>query len=396
DTFYAAASTGGSGAQTFGANDPSIGSIGTWTATAQWVNFTVLSPTVIQSVDMYWTAALNSPFSIVIRDAGSLANVFTYNGTVTATNSSTYTNAQVIPLNASLAPGNYQINLGTNPGTIRNGAGGVYPYTIPGVISITGNTFDQTYYYMFYRWVIGSGCEGSRIPVVATVTTPPAYTLSATPPTICTAGSTTISISSANNYTYSWTPTGSGSSFSVSPTTTTKYYVSGTDGNNCSILDSITINVVAPPATTIASAAPASICQSGSTTLSLILTPMAGIDIQWERNTGSGWSNIAGATTASFTEPVTATTAYRANLYCNNSIVATTNIDTVTYSNPLVAQTFPGERCGAGPVTLAAIGGNGASINWYSAATGGSVLASGNAFTTPSIASTTTYYAAAT
>src|SRR5690606_3942171 len=119
------------------------------------------------------------------------------------------------------------------------------------------------------------------------------------------------------------------------------------DGNNCSILDSITINVVSPPATTTASAAPAAICQSGSTTLSLSPTPMAGIDIQWEINTGSGWNNIAGATTASYPEPVIATAAYRANLYCNNNLVATTNMDTVIYSNPTVAQTFPGGRCGA-------------------------------------------------
>jgi hypothetical protein len=68
----------------------------------------------------------------------------------------------------------------------------------------------------------------------------------------------------------------------------------------------------------------------------------------------------------------------------------------ITYSNPSVVNTFPGSRCDAGPVTLLAEGGAGASINWYAAATGGGALGSGNAFTTPSITTTTTYYAAAT
>ncbi|HRN95614.1 MAG TPA: hypothetical protein PL084_12900, partial [Chitinophagales bacterium] len=237
-------------------------------------------------------------------------------------------------------------------------------------------------------------CEGTRVPVVATVTTPP-YTLSANPPTICSAGSTTISVTSANNYTYSWTPTGSGSSFTVSPTTTTKYYVTGTDGNNCSIYDSITINVVSTPAATAAIATPSSICGSGTTTLSLSTPPMPGIGIQWEKNTGSGYAAIAGATTATYTDAVTATSFYRALMYCNSNLVATSTADTVTYSNPTVIQTFPGSRCGTGPVTLAATAGSGGTIKWYANATGGSSLASGNAFTTPSISSTTTYYAAA-
>ncbi|HRN95642.1 MAG TPA: hypothetical protein PL084_13040, partial [Chitinophagales bacterium] len=241
-----------------------------------------------------------------------------------------------------------------------------------------------------------TGCAGTRVPVVATVTTPPTYTLSANPPTICSAGSTTISVTSANNYTYSWTPTGSGSSFSVSPTTTTKYYVSGIDGNNCSILDSITINVVSPPPALTATASPDAICVSGNTSLSLTPVPMPGLTIQWEKNTGSGYTAISGATNATHIEPVTANTAYRALVYCNSNLVATSSVDTVTYSNPAVAQTFPGSRCGAGPVTLAATPANPAdAIKWFTAASGGTALSTGTAYTTPSIAATTTYYAAA-
>jgi hypothetical protein len=166
-TYYVAASIGGGGIQTVGPNDLSIGAFATWTSTAQWLNFSVLNTTTIQSVDMFWSGTVGSNFTIVIRDAATTTNVFTYTGTTTVTGSAT---AQVVPINATLPPGNYQMNLsGTNPGTYRNSTGGVYPYTIPGVISITGNTFDPVYYYMFYRWQVVTGCASSRTAVTATI-----------------------------------------------------------------------------------------------------------------------------------------------------------------------------------------------------------------------------------
>jgi hypothetical protein len=51
-------------------------------------------------------------------------------------------------------------------------------------------------------------------------------------------------------------------------------------------------------------------------------------------------------------------------------------------------------RCGPGTVMLLATPSSGV-INWYSSATGGSLLATGNSFVTPSISNTTSYYAAA-
>src|SRR5690606_5356965 len=162
--FYVSASTGDVPTEV-GPTDLSIGSYATWNSTAQWLNFTVYSTVTIQSVDMFFQT-VGAAFSIVIRDASSLATVFTYNGTTTVASTTT---AQVVPINATLPPGNYQMNLGTTVGTYRNSTGGVYPYTIPGVLSITGNTFDPVYYYMFYRWVVGAGCESPRVPVTAVV-----------------------------------------------------------------------------------------------------------------------------------------------------------------------------------------------------------------------------------
>lgn len=59
-----------------------------------------------------------------------------------------------------------------------------------------------------------------------------------------------------------------------------------------------------------------------------------------------------------------------------------------------ISSTTPSSRCGAGSVTISATPNSG-TIKWYSAATGGTLLFTGNSFTTPSISATTTYYAEA-
>ncbi len=61
---------------------------------------------------------------------------------------------------------------------------------------------------------------------------------------------------------------------------------------------------------------------------------------------------------------------------------------------PSVASTVPSSRCGTGTVSLGATASSG-TINWYDAASGGNLVGSGSNFTTPSIASTTAYYAEA-
>ncbi|KAA5533175.1 T9SS type A sorting domain-containing protein [Taibaiella lutea] len=52
-------------------------------------------------------------------------------------------------------------------------------------------------------------------------------------------------------------------------------------------------------------------------------------------------------------------------------------------------------NCGTGIVNLEAATTSGASIKWYAAATGGTALATGNSYATPSISVTTTYYISA-
>lgn len=89
---------------------------------------------------------------------------------------------------------------------------------------------------------------------------------------------------------------------------------------------------------------------------------------------------------------------YNASLTVTNSLGTNTSNQTnyiTVNATPTVSNTVPSNRCGAGTVTLSATGSGTSTLNWYSAATGGTSLGSGSTFTTPSITSTTTYYVAA-
>ncbi|MBS1777237.1 MAG: T9SS type A sorting domain-containing protein [Bacteroidetes bacterium] len=125
----------------------------------------------------------------------------------------------------------------------------------------------------------------------------------------------------------------------------------------------------------------------------------AGIQLNWQSSPAgaNSFTDILNATFDTMTAAnITSNTDYRLRVTCTNGGgTAYSNIKTIIVKNPSVAQTIPGSRCGTGNVTLLAVGANGANIKWYDAATAGTLQGNGNAFTTPSLSTTTTYYAAA-
>jgi hypothetical protein len=133
--------------------------------------------------------------------------------------------------------------------------------------TITGG-FDSfnssTTYNYFHNINVEVYCKSPRTEVVATVTTPPSISTSATSSTICSGQSTTLSATSVNSgYTYTWSNSlGSGASVSASPTSTTTYTVTGTDNsggasNGCSNTATVAVTVnPLPSAITITPAAP--------------------------------------------------------------------------------------------------------------------------------------------
>jgi len=151
---------------------------------------------------------------------------------------------------------------------------------------------------------------------------------------------------------------------------------------------------IVAPVTYTATASQTLFCTGGITNLNLTPAP-TGLTIQWQENNGTGFTNIFGATAVNYTATVNSTASYQAILSCSGTPVATSTPVAVSVTNPTVISTAPASRCGIGSVTLGATGSAGTTINWYNAATGGTLLASGSTYTTPTIGATTTYYVAA-
>ncbi|MBP7716549.1 MAG: hypothetical protein KA121_00010, partial [Ferruginibacter sp.] len=273
-TTYYAAATAGSGPAIVG---PQLLTPGSTTCggisvsnLADWpVRFDVMAPITIQSVKV---VVVGTSINVGLRASLSNVNIATFNHTYTPAEISA--GIATLPLNFVInTAGNYQL---TN---ISGGVGRIpsmscsYPFNSPGGnFSIVGSAIFSTtststaYYNSFFDFVIVEGCEGTRVAVLATVNTPPAMTLSASPSTtICSGSSVTITATSANpNYTYLWQPGNiAGASISVTPSGTGYYIVTATDITTtpvCVNKDSILITVNPTPANINLAPATASIC----------------------------------------------------------------------------------------------------------------------------------------
>jgi bacillolysin len=108
---------------------------------------------------------------------------------------------------------------------------------------------------------------------------------------------------------------------------------------------------------------------------------------------GDGATSTATNASHTYTAPGVYTVKLK-SLGCGNlqdSIVKTSYI--VVNTTPASPLTMGGDACLGNPVTLSA-GGSGGQILWYTSASGGSPIGSGNTFVTPAINNTAIYYAA--
>jgi hypothetical protein len=145
------------------------------------------------------------------------------------------------------------------------------------------------------------------------------------------------------------------------------------------------------PGATVASAT--TFCNGQSVLLSLATaTTGTGVTYQWQSsvNAGTTWANITDATAATFTAAPTVATSYQCIVTCNGNsgtstpVAITPEVSTAVVPNAATA-------CDADTVTLTATG---ASLyNWYDAAAGGNVVATGASYS-PTLTATTNYYVA--
>lgn len=114
----------------------------------QYLVFTALNPFTLKSVKVYATGAKDR--TITLKDAsGALIDSKTIN---------IPDGESIVTLNLTIPKGvNLRLGVETGADLFRNSAGAIYPYTVPDVLSITGNSAgigNEAYYYYFYDWKI--------------------------------------------------------------------------------------------------------------------------------------------------------------------------------------------------------------------------------------------------
>ncbi|HVD97319.1 MAG TPA: T9SS type A sorting domain-containing protein, partial [Cytophagaceae bacterium] len=259
----------------------------------------------------------------------------------------------------------------------------------------------------YYAEASLNGCVSARTAVVATIKAYPANQMQTTSITSCADAGATLTFATGPASAYIVTPYPTGI-HSIYPggggnggyqfayigfdpvSVTTNYSITGvTYANGCSTIVSIPITV--NPVPTITNTTPGAHCGTGTVVLGA--TASAGT-LNWYSASTGGTS--LGTGTSYTTPSITATTTYYVAATSGSCTSARTPVvATIGTTAPTITGSTPGSRCGAGTVTLSATASSGATVNWYTASIGGTLLGTGTSFTTPSISATTTYYAEA-
>ena len=140
---------------------------------------------------------------------------------------------------------------------------------------------------------------------------------------------------------------------------------------------------------------PSTVCSGTSQTYSV--TNVAGVGYNWSLPNGwSGTSTTNSISSPAGTSGTISVTPYNSASGCTNYTATSQSVSVTVNPAPTAPTAGNASRCGTGTVGVSATAGAGETIDWYSSATGGTLLLSGNSsYTTPSISSTTIYYAEA-
>lgn len=167
-----------------------------------------------------------------------------------------------------------------NSTTISAGGGSTYSWSGLGTnVSYVVNPSATTVYTV--TGTDGNGCTNTAN-VTVNVNALPTIAASATVPSYCIGGSSTVSASGGTSYTWN-NGLGAGTSHVVSPVATTVYNVTGTDGNGCTNTANVTVTVNPQPSV-LATATYPSLCVGESTPL----TGSGGSTYVWDNGLGAG------------------------------------------------------------------------------------------------------------
>lgn len=246
-----------------------------------------------------------------------------------------------------------------------------------------------------------TGCASTTV-TVNTLSTP-AGSVNATATTICSGGSTQLTLSGGSLGTggvWRWYTGGCGTggsigtglSITVSPVTTTTYYVRAEGTCNSTTCASITVTVnqlsVAP--TSISGIS--TICNGNSTTLS-VTGGSLGTGANWQWYTASCGGASAGSGNSITVSPTSTTTYFvRAEGVCNTTLCASVTVTVNQLSTDPVSIAGISTICLGQSTTLSVQGGSlgsGASWQWFTGSCGGVSAGSGNSITVIPTSNTT-------
>ena len=197
-TYYV--QTAGATVQTVGNTQSTINGGGS--TLAGYLIFTAYQDITIVSVEVNNTGAAGNKTISLLNSAGTTLDSRTINVPAGVSR---------ITLNFNVPTGtNYRLSAPLNTNFYRNTSGFTFPYTITGLVSITGSS-NATRYFYFYSWYVTaqSQCASDRVPVTATIETPGEAEITiATPITaICSGDEVTFTSSIVNGGTapsYQW------------------------------------------------------------------------------------------------------------------------------------------------------------------------------------------------
>ena len=288
-----------------------------------------------------------------------------------------------------------------------------YTEAAGGTLLATGNTYtigslDQTTTY-YLEAVTANGCaSASRATVTVNVTPLPA-TPEADNTTICAGDVATLWVKNPSpSLTYRWyagsTLVGTGLSYTTNALTNSATYYLEAVTNTATVCTSpsrrtVTVTVT-PGISNNSITSNQTICSGTVPTILTGSVPTGGgggYTYQWERSEdGTNFTNIAGATAQSYTPgSLTTTTSFRRKVKAASSCPEQISNTVQIIVTPLPAMPAANNTavCQGSAATLSVTSPNAVYIyRWYTSATGGSSLATGESYTTVVLENTATYY----
>ncbi|MBI5541741.1 MAG: PKD domain-containing protein [Bacteroidia bacterium] len=311
--------------------------------TSYYISFDCSVPVVLVSVSVTASAAGNR--TIELRNSASAVLQ------TTTVNIPAGTSRINLNFNVPVASG-LQLYIGTGANLTRKTTGVSYPYTLAGLVSITGSSAGTTRFPYFFDWEVKEpDCVSARVPVIATVNTalPASVNVTASSSTICSGTNVTFTASPTNGGTtpiYQWSVNGSPMGTN-SPTYSNSTLANNdivtcvmTSNGSCvsgspATSNSITMSVNSTFTPSVSIIGNSSICSGTSTSFTAIPVNGGTPVYQWQVNGLPVGTNSSTFTSSTLLSGNTVSCIMTSGLACAAPVNATSNVITLTV-NPTV------------------------------------------------------------